>query len=70
MQVFVESVGLIGPGLSNWLASRPILNGLVPYVPGEVVLRPPESLPPAERRRTGAPVKLAIGAGRVRNVVP
>jgi len=63
MQVFVESVGLVGPGLTSWAASRPILNGLTPYVPDEVQLRPPESLPPAERRRTGAPVKLAIGAG-------
>jgi len=63
MQVFVESVGLVGPGLASWPASRPILNELTPYVPGEVLLRPPESLPPAERRRTGAPVKLAISAG-------
>lgn len=63
MQVFVESVGLLGPGLASWTVSRPILNGLTPFVPGDVVLRPPESLPPAERRRTGAPVKLAIGAG-------
>lgn len=63
MQVFVESVGLIGPGLSSWPASRPILNGLAPYAPGEVPLRPPEALPPAERRRTGTPVKLALGAG-------
>ena len=63
MEVFVESVGLLGPGLANWPASRPILQGLTPYEPGEVLLRAPESLPPAERRRTGAPVKLAIGAG-------
>ena len=63
MEVFVESVGLLGPGLSSWPACRPILTGLTPYAPGEVPLRPPESLPPAERRRTGAPVKLAIAAG-------
>jgi Beta-ketoacyl synthase, N-terminal domain len=63
MQVFVESVGLLGPGLPSWPASRPILSGLAQYVTGEVMLRAPESLPPAERRRTGAPVKLALGAG-------
>jgi hypothetical protein len=63
MEVFVEGVGLRGPGLSGWAASHPILAGAVPYVPGELVLPPLDLLPAAERRRTGLPIKLALNAG-------
>ena len=63
MQVFVESVGLLGPGLCGWPASRPPLTGVAPYVPGEVLLPPPEALPALERRRTGLQVRLALNAG-------
>ncbi|HTS52424.1 MAG TPA: beta-ketoacyl synthase chain length factor [Burkholderiales bacterium] len=63
MQVFVESVGLLGPGLSGWPASRPVLTGVAPYVPGEVPLPSPDALPAAERRRTGLEVRLALNAG-------
>jgi hypothetical protein len=73
MQVFVESVGLLGPGLCGWPASHPILTGVAPYVPGDVLLPPPELLPAAERRRTGLAVKLALNAGLdalVRSVRP
>lgn len=63
MHVFVESVGVIGPGLNGWRASQPILAGAAPYLATEVVLPAPELLPPAERRRTGLPVRLALCAG-------
>jgi hypothetical protein len=63
MQVFVEGVGLRAPGLSGWAASRGILAGSEPYVPGELALPPLDLLPAAERRRTGLPVKLALNAG-------
>lgn len=63
MQVFVESVGLLGPGLPGWPDSRPVLAGVAPYLAGELVLPAPDALPPAERRRTGVPVKLALNAG-------
>ncbi len=63
MQVFVEGVGLRGSGLNGWPASRPILAGAEPYVQDEPVLPPLDLLPPAERRRTGLPVKLALHAG-------
>jgi hypothetical protein len=61
MKVFVKSVGLLGPGLAGWTASRSVLLGCVPYAPGEVLLPAPEALPAAERRRTGRPVRLALG---------
>jgi hypothetical protein len=63
MQVFVESVGLLGPGLAGWLASRPILAGAAPYSASEVLLPPTDALPAVERRRTGLPVKLALNTG-------
>jgi len=63
VQLFVESVGLLGPGLPGWSASRPILAGAQPYESGEVVLAAPEALPAPERRRTGKPVRLALSAG-------
>jgi hypothetical protein len=64
MRVFVEGVGLLGPGLNGWPASRAILAGDAEYVFGPTVVTASELLPPAERRRTGLPVKLALAAGR------
>jgi len=63
MRVFVESVGLLGPGLVGWPDSRPVLVGIVPYLARELVLVAPDVLPVVERRRTGLPVKLALNTG-------
>jgi hypothetical protein len=63
MRAFVEGVGLLGPGLSGWQASRPLLAGDAAYVPMPTVVTASELLPAAERRRTGLPVKLALAAG-------
>lgn len=60
---YVEGVGLLGPGLSSWAAGARILAGETPWVSAPTVLPPPEGLPPAERRRTGVSVKLALAAG-------
>jgi len=63
MRVFVESVGLVGPGLPGWTASCAVLRGTQPYQPAEVALPRLDVLPAAERRRTGMPVKLALASG-------
>lgn len=63
MQVFVEAVGLVGPGLADWASSRAVLASTAPYVAAETSLPRLEVLPAAERRRTGMPVKLALAAG-------
>lgn len=63
MKVFVETVGLVGPGLVDWAASRAVLGSTAPYAGGETSLPRLEVLPAAERRRTGMPVKLALAAG-------
>ena len=64
MRVYVEGVGLLGPGLKGWQASRAILRGDASYVEEPTVVTASDLLPPAERRRTGLPVKLALAAGR------
>ena len=63
MRIFVEGVGLLGPGLNGWQASRPVLSGGEAYVSAPAVIASSDRLPPAERRRTGIPVKLALAVG-------
>lgn len=63
MKVFVEGVGLLGPGLCGWQASQPVLAGTAPYVDAALVIPPNDLLPPAERRRTGPSVKIALAVG-------
>ncbi|HVK56073.1 MAG TPA: beta-ketoacyl synthase chain length factor [Burkholderiales bacterium] len=64
MRIFVEGVGLLGPGLHGWQASRAVLMGDEPYVHAPTIVTASDLLPPAERRRTGVPVKLALAVGR------
>lgn len=61
--VYVEGVGLFGPGLSGWVQARSVLTGVEPWVDAAVVLPAPEALPPAERRRVGLALKLAMAVG-------
>jgi hypothetical protein len=63
MRIFVEGVGVLGPGLEGWPATRAVLAGAARYEPMPVRLPPVVLLPAAERRRAGATVKLAIAAG-------
>ena len=64
IRVYVEGVGLAGPGLPGWQVSRAVLAGLAPYVSSPIVVAAPPGLPPAEGRRTGAPVRLALEVAR------
>lgn len=59
-RVFIDGIGLNGPGLNGWAQGRQILLGAAPYVAGATVLVPPAGLPAAERRRVGVLVKLAL----------
>jgi hypothetical protein len=63
MQVYVEGVGLCGPGLTGWAASRPVLAGTNSYVPAPAIVPPSPLLPANERRRTVLTVKLALAVG-------
>ena len=64
MLAFVEGVGLVGPGLRGWQASRAILAGEQAYGSAPTTVAASELLPTAERRRAGMPVKLALAAGQ------
>ena len=62
--VFVEGIGLLGPGLSSWPHGRQQLDDSLPYQPGRCVLPLPMALPPAERRRASAVVKVSLAVGQ------
>ncbi|MGH8790817.1 MAG: beta-ketoacyl synthase chain length factor [Cupriavidus necator] len=62
--VYIESIGLLGPGLTGWQQATEVLAGRVPYAHAPTDLPPPAGLPPAERRRTGPTVRLALGVGQ------
>ncbi|MGK2952966.1 MAG: beta-ketoacyl synthase chain length factor [Thiobacillus sp.] len=61
---YLDGIGLIGPGLDNWLEAQPILAGAVPYEARALAVPAPLSLPPAERRRTGVAIKVALAVGQ------
>ena len=61
--VYVDGIGLLGPGLPNWAQGRQYLDGSGPYVPERCVLPLPMALPTAERRRAGAVVKISLAVG-------
>ena len=64
MRLFVEGIGLLGPGLDGWSASRAVLAGDTAYVAAPTNLRASDMLPAAERRRAGVPIKLALTVGQ------
>src|SRR5256886_16505591 len=64
MRVFVEGVGLLGPGLQGWGAARRVLAGEEPFRPAPTNIGGSDLLPAAERRRTPVPVKLALAVGQ------
>ena len=59
----IESVGVLGPGLPDWPATSRVLSGAEAWQPTATVVPPPLSLPSAERRRTGAVVRLTLAVG-------
>ena len=63
MRAFVEGIGLVGPGLNGWQASRPALAGEQPYQAAPTAVAASPLLPAVERRRAGMPVRLALAAG-------
>jgi hypothetical protein len=63
LAAFVDGIGVLGPGLTDWPAAARVLRGEAAWHGAATVLPTPECLPAAERRRTGAPVRLALAVG-------
>ena len=64
LTVFVEGIGLLGPGLSNWTQGGGCLDNSLPYKDVRCILPPPMALPSAERRRAGAVVKVSLAVAQ------
>jgi hypothetical protein len=60
LTVYLDAVAVQGPGLSDWPSAQAILSGAAPYVAQRTVVTAPAALAPAERRRVGQLVKLAL----------
>ena len=58
--MFIQGIGLLGPGLPSWPDSQATLRGTAPHQFVPTVLPAPPRLPPAERRRAGAVLSLAM----------
>ncbi len=63
LTAWVSGVGLLGPGLPDWPSAERVLTGAAAYDPRPTVLPALQCLPPAERRRTGKIVRLALSVG-------
>jgi len=60
MQVYLEAVGLRGPGMPDWIVGQKVLNGSTAFESMAVVLKVSELLAAGERRRATETVKLAM----------
>ena len=58
--VYIEAIGLCGPGLDGWQASVAVLRDDFQYAVAPTKIPASASLPAAERRRVGVGVKLAL----------
>ncbi len=62
--VYIDAIGLCGPGLNGWAASRPILAGELSHLLSPTEIPASDYLPAAERRRVGTAVKLALATAK------
>lgn len=64
LTAYIQGIGLIGPGLPDWQNGARAIAGEEAYAPRPTTVPAPEGLPPAERRRTGVTVKLALSVAQ------
>ena len=64
LTAYIRGIGLIGPGLGDWQSGARVIAGEEVYSPRPTAVPAADGLPPAERRRTGATVKLALAVGQ------
>ena len=64
MRVRIAGIGFAAPGLPSWPATLAVLDGRERYCPSALAHREPDLLPAAERRRAGAPIRLALAVAQ------
>ncbi|HEX8756886.1 MAG TPA: beta-ketoacyl synthase chain length factor [Steroidobacteraceae bacterium] len=64
LTAWIQGIGLIGPGLPDWRSGARAIAGEEVYSPRPTAVPAPDGLPPAERRRTGATVRLALSVAQ------
>lgn len=64
LTAYIQGIGLLGPGLTDWKSSARVIAGEMAYAPAPTTVPAPDSLPAAERRRTGTTVKLALSVAQ------
>jgi len=63
MRVYIEGVGLCGPGLDGWTTSQPVLAGAQEHTPASTRVPASPLLPANERRRAVQTVRLSLAVG-------
>lgn len=63
MRVYIEGIGLCGPGLDGWAESLPVLAGVQAHIPAPTRVPGSSLLPANERRRAVQTVRLALAVG-------
>ena len=63
LTAWVDGVGLLAPGMSDWPSAERVLSGAAPWQPTATVLPAPRCLPGTERRRVGPLVRLSLAVG-------
>lgn len=63
LSAWIEGISLHAPGLAGWDAAAPRLAGALPLQGATTEIPKLAVLPPAERRRVGAVVRLALATG-------
>lgn len=64
MKVYIDGIGVFGPGMPCWNAARDVLTGVMPFSHTLQPLHASSLLPPTERRRAGTVIKLAFEVAR------
>lgn len=58
----IDAIGLLAPGLPDWSAAQPVLDGRQRWQSTPLAIPAPQRLPAAERRRVGNATRLALAA--------
>jgi len=64
LEAWVRGIGIIAPGMPDWVRARPVLEGRLPHADGPLEPGVPDMLPAAERRRAGAVIRLAVSVAQ------